>query len=108
MGTLAADEVGSRQRSWVGASFVKASRRQTRETCARVSSRAGVNSRPVEVTAYQKEQRASRSLWRARPLLRFLRCDSRRAGAHRCLTCLDGEAGGPQENGALLLMALAG
>jgi len=31
-----------------------------------------------------------------------VRCDSRRAGAHRCLTCLDGEAGGPQEDGALL------
>jgi hypothetical protein len=30
-----------------------------------------------------------------------VRCDSRRAGAHRCLTCLDGEAGGPQEDGAL-------
>ena len=37
-----------------------------------------------------------------RPLLVVVRCDSRRAGAHRCLTCLDGEAGGPQEDGALL------
>jgi hypothetical protein len=32
----------------------------------------------------------------------IVRCDSRRAGAHRSLTCLDGEAGGPQEDGALL------
>jgi hypothetical protein len=27
---------------------------------------------------------------------------SRRGGADRCLTCLDGEASGPQEDGALL------
>jgi len=32
-----------------------------------------------------------------------VRCDSRRAGADRCLTRLDGEAGGPQEDGALLV-----
>jgi hypothetical protein len=32
----------------------------------------------------------------------FVQSGSRRAGAHRCLTCLDGEAGGPQEDGALL------
>jgi hypothetical protein len=38
----------------------------------------------------------------AAALSTFVRCDSRRAGAHRCLTCLDGEAGGPQEDGALL------
>src|SRR4051794_36699414 len=30
-------------------------------------------------------------------------CDSRRAGADRCLTRLDGEAGGPHEDGALLV-----
>jgi hypothetical protein len=42
----------------------------------------------------------------ALPLI--VRCDSRRAGAHRRLTCLDGEAGGPQEDGGSLLMALAG
>jgi hypothetical protein len=34
------------------------------------------------------------------PLL--VRCDSLRAGAHRRLTCLDREAGGPQEEGSLL------
>jgi hypothetical protein len=31
-----------------------------------------------------------------------VRCDSRRAGADRCLTCLDGEARDPQEDVALL------
>ena len=30
------------------------------------------------------------------------RCDSRRAGADRCLICLDGEARDPQEDVALL------
>src|SRR4051812_18882334 len=39
---------------------------------------------------------------RREPRLALLvRCDSRRAGAHRCLTWLDGEAGGPREDGAV-------
>jgi hypothetical protein len=32
----------------------------------------------------------------------IVRCDSRRAGADRCLTCLDGEARDPREDVALL------
>jgi hypothetical protein len=35
-------------------------------------------------------------------LLAFVRCDSRGWAPTGCLTRLDGEAGGPQEDGALL------